>query len=220
MGIGFYPNFLFLFTFLQEVRLSLEGSICVTGGEALGKRGKKCWLEASTTIIYERVYNNSGREEVIMKKGIMAHISFTYHIVWRTKSSLRTITEKYETELYAYILGICKNKKCTLLRINSMPDHLHMCVEIHPTLAVSEFVQVVKQESSHWLKEQRTKFPYFEGWGNGYAAFTYSASERSKVVEYIRNQKIHHQKKSFREEYEGMLIEFGLDPEADKFLAD
>ena len=32
-----------------------------------------------------------------------------------------------------------------------MPDHLHLCLEVHPTLALSEFVQVVKQESSRWL---------------------------------------------------------------------
>ena len=74
----------------------------------------------------------------------MSHISLTYHIVWRTKRSQRTITEEHERDLYAYIFGICKEKKCTLYRVNSMPDHVHICVEVHPSIAVSDFVKTLK----------------------------------------------------------------------------
>ena len=85
----------------------------------------------------------------------MSRICLTYHIGWRTKYSQRTITEEHEKDLYAYIYGICKEKKCNLFRINSMPDHVHMCVEIHPSISVSDFIKVVKQESSRWLKEHK-----------------------------------------------------------------
>ena len=150
----------------------------------------------------------------------MAHLNLTYHIVWRTKCSQRTINESFERELYAYILGMCNEKKCHLYRINSMPDHVHMCVEIHPTISVSEFVRVIKQETSKWLKENRHKFPMFEGWGNGYAGFTYSVKERPAVIEYIKGQKEHHKVKTFREEYEEWLIEMGEDPSNDLFFKD
>lgn len=150
----------------------------------------------------------------------MSHISLTYHIIWRTHRSERTISEEHERDLYAYIMGICNAKKCHLYRINSMPDHLHLCLEVHPTLALSEFVQVAKQESSRWLKEHREWFPHFDGWGNGYAAFTYSVKVRPVVIEYIKNQKVHHHKATFREEHENLLREFGLDPEKDLFLKD
>jgi len=150
----------------------------------------------------------------------MSHINLTYHIVWRTKCSQRTIKEEHERELYAYILGICTEKHCHLYRINSMPDHVHMCVEIHPTIAVSEFMRVVKQETSKWMKEHREKFPFFDGWGNGYAGFTYSAKERPNVIEYIRNQKEHHKHKSFREEIEEWFKEMGEDPTIDLFFRD
>ena len=150
----------------------------------------------------------------------MAHINLTYHIVWRTKCSRPTIVEEHERELYAYIYGIIKQKKSHLYRLNSMPDHVHMCVEVHPTIALSEFVKVVKQESSKWLKEHRKEFPMFEGWSNGYAAFSYSAKERPKVMEYIKAQKEHHKHKSFREEYEEWLLEMGMNPAEDMFLWD
>ena len=150
----------------------------------------------------------------------MSHISLTYHIVWRTKRSQRTITEEHERDLYAYIFGICKEKKCTLYRINSMPDHVHICVEEHPSIAVSDFVKTLKQETSHWVKEHREWFPMFESWGNGYAAFTYSVKDRPTVIEYVKTQKEHHKMRSFAEEYRSLLMEFGLNPDNDRFLED
>ena len=150
----------------------------------------------------------------------MSHISLTYHIIWRTKRSERTINEEHERELYFYIKGICDKKECHLYRLNSMPDHFHMCIEVTPKISLSDFMQTVKGESSKWIKEHREWFPHFDGWGNGYAAFTYSVKERPTVVEYIRNQKEHHHKTTFREEYEELMREFGLDPEKDLFLKD
>lgn len=150
----------------------------------------------------------------------MSHISLTYHIIWRTRCSERTIFEDHERDLYAYILGICQSKKCHLYRLNSMPDHFHMCVEIHPSISVSDFMKSLKQETSHWIKERSAWFPYFDGWGNGYAAFSYSAKDRPIVIEYIKNQKEHHRKESFENEYKELMREFGLDPEKDMFLKD
>ncbi len=81
-------------------------------------------------------------------------------------------------------------------------------------------MQVIKQSTSVWMRDNHDKFPDFEGWGNGYAAFTYSVKERINVVNYIKNQKIHHQRISFQEEYEAMMAEFGLDTSKDLFLKD
>ena len=86
-----------------------------------------------------------------------------------------------------------------------MPDHIHMCVEIHPTIS---------------LREHKELFPMFDSWSNGYAAFTYSVKDRIKVINYIKRQKEHHKTASFRNEYESLMTEFGLDPKSDKFLDD
>ena len=150
----------------------------------------------------------------------MSHICLTYHIVWRTRCSQPALSEAHERDLYAYIFGICKHKNCRLYRLNSMPDHVHMCVEVHPSIALSEFVRVVKQESSKWLKEHRREFPLFEGWAEGYAAFTYSALERPNVIAYIKGQKEHHRHRTFREEYEHWLTEMGQNPADDLLLRD
>ncbi len=150
----------------------------------------------------------------------MSHICLTYHIVWRTKCSQRTISESHERDLYAYLLGICNKKQCHVYRINSMPDHVHLFLSIPPTIAVSEFMKILKQESSQWMAIHKEMFPHFKGWGNGYAAFTYSAKERSSVIEYIKNQKKHHISKTFREEYDDWMVEMGMDTSSDLFFKD
>ena len=104
----------------------------------------------------------------------MAHIVLYYHIVWRTKHNKLAITEAYARELYAYILGFCENRNCKLIRIGGVADHIHMLVCIRPNITVSEFMQVLKTETSKWMKAKTDKFPMFDGWSNGYAAFTYS----------------------------------------------
>lgn len=101
-----------------------------------------------------------------------------------------------------------------------MPDHMHLCVEVHPSISLSDFVQSIKQESSRWMKEHRDWFPNFVAWGNGYGAFTYSVQDRPTIIEYIKGQKEHHRKTCFRDEFENLLKEFGLDPKKDLFFKD
>ena len=95
-----------------------------------------------------------------------------------------------------------------------------MCLTIHPSLAVSTFMQTLKQESSKWMSMAKDKFPAFERWGNGYAAFTYSINELNTVIDYIRNQKEHHKKVDLNEEFNQWLREMGINPEEDMFLKD
>lgn len=140
----------------------------------------------------------------------MAYTYLLYHIVIRPKNSRPVITEAHERSLYAYIWGFCKEKKCFLHRINSMPDHLHLLVEIHPTIAVADFVRQLKISTNTWLKQHPSEFPKFDGWGKSYCALTYSESDKQKVRDYIVNQKEHHKTVSLKGEYEALLCEFGI----------
>jgi putative transposase len=71
----------------------------------------------------------------------MSYTQLLYHIVFRTKKSENTIPEQHERELYAYIMGIINKKKSKLYRLGGMPDHIHLLVDIHPTIAVSDFMK-------------------------------------------------------------------------------
>ena len=129
-----------------------------------------------------------------------------YQIVFGTKNRKPTIANAFETELYKYTYGIIKNKNCVLYRLNGMEDHIHIMSDLRPSLCLSEYVKEIKVSTSLWMKESG-KFPAFEGWQDGYAAFTYSVREKETIINYIKNQKEHHKSESFYDEFRRLLIE-------------
>jgi putative transposase len=133
-----------------------------------------------------------------------------YQIVFGTKHRKPTIAEAYESELYKYIYGIIKNKHCKLYRINGIEDHIHIMSDLHPSICLSDYVKDIKVASSLWMKENG-KFPAFEGWQDGYGAFTYSGREKDMIINYIKNQKEHHKSENFYDEYKRLLIENGIE---------
>jgi putative transposase len=139
-----------------------------------------------------------------------------YHIVFRTKESLDTLNQEHSRELYYYILGILKNKKCFLYRINGTENHLHLLCDLHPSLALADFMRDIKTSTSIWLK-QSGKFTKFEGWAEGYAALTYSWKDKDTIVNYIKNQQEHHKKESFMEELRRLLQEQGIEINGEYF---
>ena len=149
----------------------------------------------------------------------MSYTHLVYHIVWRTYRSLPTINQEHERELYAYIMGYVTNHNAKLFRIGGMPDHIHMLLSIPPTIAVSEFMRGLKFATNSWMKNN-TKFPLFSGWGEGYAAFSYSKEQIPVVKHYIMNQKEHHKVTTFAEEYRKFILDNGGTIDERYFLKD
>lgn len=133
-----------------------------------------------------------------------------YHIIFRTKGSEKTIPLEHNKELFAYIMGIIKNKGCFLYRINGMEDHIHILSDLHPSIALADYVRDIKTASSIWLK-QNNNIPNFSAWASGYAALTYSYRDKEKITTYIINQQEHHRKTSFNDELEKLLTEQGVE---------
>ena len=131
-----------------------------------------------------------------------------YQIVFSTKRRERTLTQAHRTELFQYIWGILKNKKCHLYRINGVEDHLHIITHLHPMVPLAALVKDIKLASSEYIKEKGF-FPDFDGWQVGYGAFTYSISAKEYLIEYVKNQEEHHKTLTFREELIALLREHG-----------
>ena len=91
-----------------------------------------------------------------------------------------------------------------------MPDHIHILVSLHPTIAVSSFVHDLKIATSNLMKSSPDRFPGYQGWENGYCALTCSDADKERVRQYIINQKTHHARISARDELKALLQEFGV----------
>lgn len=131
------------------------------------------------------------------------------HIVFVVKFRQALITEEWESRLHQYITGIVQNNGHKMLAINSAFDHLHFFIGLNPKQSISELMRLAKGDSSEFVNKERLSRERFQ-WQEGYGAFSHSHSQIDVVVKYILNQKEHHQKKTFREEYLKMLTDFGV----------
>lgn len=120
------------------------------------------------------------------------------------------IRPDWKDDLYKYITGIVQNNDHKLLIINGMPDHIHLLVGLRPSQSLADLMKQVKEDSSKWINQKKLSRGRFS-WQSGYGAFSYSKSEIPTIIRYIENQQTHHQSKSFLEEYQEMLEEFGID---------
>ena len=132
-----------------------------------------------------------------------------YHIVFRTYNSQPTINQKHADHLYTYLTGIIKNKNSHLYQINGVENHIHILTDVHPSVALADFVKDIKVSTSIWMKNSG-HFPSFRGWAEGYGSFTCSFVDMGRLIDYIKIQKEHHRKKTFEEEYRMLLMEFGV----------
>ena len=135
----------------------------------------------------------------------MSYTKLIYHIIFRTKYSEPSICFENEEHLYRCIWHFVNEKKCVLHRVNGMPDHIHLLVELPATYAVSVFVRELKNTTHKFIDDHKQLFPTFYAWSVGYCALTYSNNEKQKIIEYIKNQKIHHQTINFEDEIKLLL---------------
>jgi putative transposase len=132
-----------------------------------------------------------------------------YHVVFSTKERRPVLDEANRADLFRYVWGIVKNKKCHLYRINGVENHVHIFSSLHPTVCLADFVKDIKVSTALWIKERRV-FPNFDHWQDGYGAFTASLKEKNGLIEYIKGQQEHHKKVSFVDEYRKLLQEAGI----------
>ena len=124
--------------------------------------------------------------------------------------------ESGQERLSRYMATVLKNKGCHLYRIYGVEDHIHIATHIHPSIALANLIKDIKLSSANFIKEKKI-FPDFAGWQTGYAAFTYSISAKENLIHYIMNQKEHHKKTTFMEEYIKLLKEHNIEFE-DRYL--
>lgn len=131
-------------------------------------------------------------------------------LVFAVKYREALILPEWENRLYQYVSGVVGNLGHKLLVVNGMPDHVHLLVGLRPSQSLSDLMRIVKGESSEWVNRMRFTRGIFR-WQEGYGAFSYHKDILPAVCGYIENQKLHHRKVSFLEEYESMLKEFRID---------
>ncbi len=126
------------------------------------------------------------------------------HIVFSTKNRVDFIKPEIENRVWAYIGGIARKHKMTALQVGGIDNHIHVLISSPPSVAPSKIAQYLKGDSSFWIHNEFPAMNKF-AWQDGYGVFSVCKSHAGKVVEYIKNQRKHHEKQTYEEEFVDLL---------------
>lgn len=132
------------------------------------------------------------------------------HITFHVKTTSVLINDDDSQSLYAYIGSIINDMESKPIIINGMPDHIHIFCSLSKNIAAAKLIEDIKRHSSRWIKTLSDHYKNF-AWQRGYGIFSVSSSLYDKTLQYIQNQKNHHSKISFKEEYLLFLKQYNID---------
>ena len=131
------------------------------------------------------------------------------HAIWSTKVRLPLIHKSVEKTIHQYLFDQLRELGCPVRIVNGMPDHIHALFLLSPRKSIADVIKQIKGSSSHYINANNHIDHKF-AWQTGYAAYSVSESAVDKVFQYIKNQKEHHQKNTFQQEYEAFIELHGL----------
>jgi putative transposase len=131
-------------------------------------------------------------------------------VVFAVEGRQNLIAKGNKEELHKYITGIVTQRQQKLLAVHCMPDHTHILIGLKPSIALSDLVRDVKNGSTNFINGKRWVLGRFS-WQEGFGAFSYGHSQLTRIIKYIRDQELHHAKKTFREEYLSFLKRYEIE---------
>jgi REP element-mobilizing transposase RayT len=138
------------------------------------------------------------------------------HFVWSTKNRYPYLKAKeLRQTVWHHIYENAKSKGIFIDFVNGYSDHCHCLVSLGVDQTIQMIVQLIKGESSFWINKQGLINEKFE-WQDEYFAVSVSESMLETVRNYIRNQEMHHTKKSFQDEYNEFIEKYGFEKFKDK----
>ena len=139
------------------------------------------------------------------------YIRVSVHFVWTTHERMPLLPDGGEGErkLWRYIESLAQQKRCEVLAIGGMPDHIHLLVNLHNTISMAELIKFVKGSSSRFVSQELRGGDWF-AWQNHYGAKAVCPDTLEACIRYIVNQKQHHADNTTDDEWEQVYIEHDL----------
>lgn len=139
------------------------------------------------------------------------------HIVFSTKERRPHLTLNVRPRMLGYLRTVSNDLNATVLALNGVADHVHLLVDLPPSLSTGELLAKLKANSSRWFRKEFPKTDF--RWQRGYGAFSVSPSKLDDVRGYIDRQEEHHKKSSFEDEIRKLVQSHGLEFDERMFLA-
>ena len=139
----------------------------------------------------------------------MAFVKIWIHAVWGTKKREHILKKGKREKLFAHIRENARSKGIYIDFINGIEDHVHCLLTLDAEMTIAKTMQLIKGEAAFWANKEQL-FDDKLYWADEYYAVSVSESQVEKVRNYIRNQEKHHGRKTFTEECEEFVNNYGF----------
>lgn len=146
----------------------------------------------------------------------MPFVKVYIHFVWSTKNREPFLaTPAMRQMVWQHIRENAKAKGIFVDFVNGYSDHCHCLVSLGVDQTIQKTMQLIKGESSFWINKNVELAPLLKGkkfeWQDEYFAVSVSESIINKVREYIKKQEEHHGRKTFQDEYDEFIAQYGFE---------
>jgi REP element-mobilizing transposase RayT len=108
------------------------------------------------------------------------------HCVFSTKDRRPWLSPAIRERLWPYLGGIARENDMKALAIGGVGDHVHLFLSLPATLSVSKAMQLLKGNSSKWLRETFSELrPQGFAWQEGFGAFSIGVSGVEDTIHYL-----------------------------------
>ena len=115
------------------------------------------------------------------------------HVNWHCHADKPLLRPKVELACRSYLEAYCeKHGGVRLLAVGGTETHVHLALQVEPTICPSEFIGKLKGAASHDLNKRFGRATV--KWQVGYGVVSFAERDLRGVLRYIKNQKEHHAK--------------------------
>lgn len=171
-----------------------------------------CRRQINNVCPHRKMWECSARVRAIEDGGItMSHTysNLLFHVAFSTKERRLWLDVEIMDEICSYLGALVKEAGGSPLVINGVADHVHLLIDLPPTVNPADVMRFVKTNSSRWLSRKLVRQEF--SWQKGYGIFSVSRSNARAVGDYIRRQPEHHRRMDFRSEFMELLKRNGVE---------
>jgi putative transposase len=117
--------------------------------------------------------------------------SVRYHVIWCLKYRRDVLGGPIQTRLKQIIGEVVAEFGGMVIGVETMPDHVHLLVELPPQVPVSRLVKFLEGRSSRCLRQE---FPHLARmkclWSSSWLVSTVGGAPLEVVRRYVENRKL------------------------------
>jgi putative transposase len=140
----------------------------------------------------------------------MSYLKIWLHCVWATKNRIPFLKDEIREKVIYHVLSNARAKGIYIDHINGYTEHLHALISLGGKQNISDIMRLIKGECSFWINKNRLTNQKFV-WQDEFYSVSVGISQLETLRRYIRQQSEHHGRKSFEEELDIMIREYGLE---------